>query len=78
MDFIRGNLFDRSDMRLLPSNLPGPDNDLSDRIEHYVTRAIQEMDARSLMHLGSGGGRRAEKQTRFLASGRETGFTTFI
>lgn len=46
VDFIRGNLFDRSEMRLLPPNLPGPDNDLSDRIEHYVTRAIQEMDAR--------------------------------
>lgn len=46
VDFIRGNLFDRSEMRLLPPNLPGPDNDLSDRIEHCVTRAIQEMDAR--------------------------------
>ncbi len=46
VDFIRGNLFDRSDMRLLPPNLPGPDNDLSDQIEHYVKRAIQELDAR--------------------------------
>ena len=46
VDFIRGNLFDRSEMRLLPPNLPGPDNDLSDRIEHYVKRAIQETDAR--------------------------------
>lgn len=46
VDFIRGNLFERSDMRLLPPNLPGPDNDLSDRIEHYVKRAMQEPDAR--------------------------------
>lgn len=46
VDFIRGNLFDRSDMRLLPPNLPGPDNDLSDQIEHYVKRAMQETDAR--------------------------------
>lgn len=46
VDFIRGNLFDRSDMRLLPPNLPGPDNDLSDQIEHYVRRAIHESDAR--------------------------------
>lgn len=46
VDFIRGNLFHRSDMRLLPPNLPGPDNDLSDRIEHYVKRAMQEPDAR--------------------------------
>lgn len=46
LDFMRGNLFDRADMRLLPHNLPGPDNDLSDRIEHYVKRAIDEPDAR--------------------------------
>lgn len=45
LDFIRGNLFDHADLRPLPANLPGPDNDLSDRIEHYVTRAIQEADA---------------------------------
>lgn len=30
LDFIRGNLFNRLDMRLLPPNLPGPNNDLSD------------------------------------------------
>jgi uncharacterized protein YukJ len=45
MDFIRGNLFDRLDMRPLPSTLPGPDNDLSDRLEHFFKRAIQEPDA---------------------------------
>jgi uncharacterized protein YukJ len=45
LDFIRGNLFDRSEMRLLPYNLPGPDNDLSDRIEHYVNRAINQPGA---------------------------------
>jgi uncharacterized protein YukJ len=45
LDFIRGNLFDRSEMRLLPHNVPGPDNDLSDRIEHYVNRAINEPGA---------------------------------
>jgi uncharacterized protein YukJ/translation initiation factor 1 (eIF-1/SUI1) len=46
VDFIRGNLLNRLDMRLLPPNLPGPNNDLSDQIEHYVSRAIQEEDAR--------------------------------
>jgi uncharacterized protein YukJ len=45
MDYIRGNLFNRVDMRPLPSNLPGPDNDLSDQLEHFVKRAIQEPDA---------------------------------
>ena len=42
LDFIRGNLFDRLRLRPLPHNLPGPDNDLSDRVEHYVARARQE------------------------------------
>ncbi len=42
LDFVRGNLFDRRDMRLLPSSLPGPDNDLSDRLAHYVERARSE------------------------------------
>jgi uncharacterized protein YukJ len=45
LDFIRGNLFNRPDMRLLPSSLPGPDNDLSDRLAHYVDRARAEPDA---------------------------------
>jgi uncharacterized protein YukJ len=46
LDFIRGNLFDRADMRPLPPNKPGPDNDLADKLEHYVRRAINESDAR--------------------------------
>jgi uncharacterized protein YukJ len=46
LDFIRGNLFDRLDMRPLPPNLPGPDNDLSDRLAHFVDRARNEADAR--------------------------------
>jgi Uncharacterized conserved protein len=32
-------------MRILPANVPGPDNDLSDQVEHFVDRAIQESDA---------------------------------
>ena len=42
LDFIRGNLFQRSDMRMLPPNLPGPDNDLSDKLAHYVDRATRD------------------------------------
>ena len=42
LDFIRGNLFNRLRLRTLPPNLPGPDNDLSDLVEHYVARASQE------------------------------------
>ena len=31
LDYIRGNLFDRDEMRALPADRPGPDNDLADR-----------------------------------------------
>jgi uncharacterized protein YukJ len=46
LDFIRGNLFDHTRMRTLPASLPGVDNDLSDRVEHFVQRAIHEPTAR--------------------------------
>ena len=45
LDYIRGNLFSRLDMRLLPHSLPGDDNDLSDRLAHFVDRAVREADA---------------------------------
>ena len=45
LDFIRGNLFSRLDMRLLPFDLPGQDNDLNDKIEHYVNRAKLDPEA---------------------------------
>ena len=46
LDYIRANLFNRTDMRTLPANLPGPNNDLSDQLEHFIERAIQESDAK--------------------------------
>ena len=36
LDYIRANLFDRRAMRALPATAPGPDNDLADKLEHYV------------------------------------------
>lgn len=45
LDYIRANLFDRLDMRILPSSLPGPNNDLSDQLEHFIRRAIDEPGA---------------------------------
>lgn len=42
LDYIRGNLFDHTTMRTLPANVPGPDNDLSDRLAHFVSRAISD------------------------------------
>jgi uncharacterized protein YukJ len=48
LDYIRANLFNRLDMRALPHTLPGPDNDLSDQLEHFVKRAILEPDGYGL------------------------------
>jgi uncharacterized protein YukJ len=45
LDFIRGNLFDPQQMRPLPPDVAGPDNDLADRLDHYVQRAIADPDA---------------------------------
>jgi uncharacterized protein YukJ len=42
LDFIRGNLFSRSGLRALPPDVSGPDNDLSDFLDHYVKRAIAD------------------------------------
>ncbi|MGH3695302.1 MAG: DUF2278 family protein [Pseudonocardiaceae bacterium] len=46
LDYIRGNLFDRQAMRPLPASAPGPDNDLADKLDHYVSRAANDPDAR--------------------------------
>jgi uncharacterized protein YukJ len=48
LDYIRGNLFDRRAMRPVPSTEPGPDNDLADKIEHFVSRAAADPDAPAL------------------------------
>jgi uncharacterized protein YukJ len=45
LDFIRGNLFDHTDMVPLPFNVPGTDNDLNEKLDHIVQRAMAEEDA---------------------------------
>ncbi|MGH2917866.1 MAG: DUF2278 family protein [Solirubrobacteraceae bacterium] len=46
LDFIRGNVFDRAQMRTLPPDVAGPDNDLADLLDHWVQRAIGDGGAR--------------------------------
>jgi uncharacterized protein YukJ len=46
LDFIRGNLFDPKQMTPVPATAPGPDNDLADKLDHYVARAIGDPTAR--------------------------------
>ncbi|HEU0253338.1 MAG TPA: DUF2278 family protein [Pyrinomonadaceae bacterium] len=45
LDFIRGNLFDRTKMRPLPFNVPGLDNDLNEKIDGVMQRALADEDA---------------------------------
>lgn len=40
LDFIRADLFDREQFRTLPFDVPGPDNDLNEKLALYVRRAI--------------------------------------
>ena len=45
LDFIRANLFDNNNMLPLAHNIPGPDNDLNEKIGHYIKRAIASSNA---------------------------------
>jgi uncharacterized protein YukJ len=45
LDYIRGNLFDRRKMVSLPYDLPGEENDLNDKMEIYVRRAVGGAEA---------------------------------
>lgn len=45
LDFIRGNLFDRMLMRPLPFSVPGFDNDLNEKIDRVMQRAVADENA---------------------------------
>jgi uncharacterized protein YukJ len=45
LDFIRGNLFDRSKMRPLPFSVPGFDNDLNEKLDRVMQRALADENA---------------------------------
>jgi uncharacterized protein YukJ len=75
LDFIRANLFDRAAMRAVPATAPGPDNDLADKLDHFVARAASDPAAR-IYALGSGGDPRRAPRTRSSGSCPATGSTT--
>ena len=45
LDYIRGNLFDRRLMTPIPFSVPGPDNDLNDKLHRIMQRAMADEDA---------------------------------
>jgi uncharacterized protein YukJ len=42
LDYIRGNLFDRTKMRPLPFSVPGFDNDLNEKLDRVMQRAVAD------------------------------------
>lgn len=42
LDYIRGNFVDPRLFIPIPMNLPGPDNDLNEKLDHYVQRAMAD------------------------------------
>jgi uncharacterized protein YukJ len=45
LDFIRLNLFDPDEMVPLPFEVPGPDNDLNEKIDRYIQKALSDEEA---------------------------------
>lgn len=46
LDYIRGGLFDPKKMIELPYNVDGPDNDLNEKVDAYLRRAIDNQSAK--------------------------------
>lgn len=42
LDYIRSNLFKRQDMQTLPFDLPGEDNDLNEKLDTFIKRALND------------------------------------
>jgi hypothetical protein len=64
IDYIRGNLFDRKQMRPVPTAAPGPENNLGDFLDHFVRRALGDLDARAYLRRGVGAGGQARQGLR--------------
>ncbi|HEX8907402.1 MAG TPA: DUF2278 family protein [Longimicrobiaceae bacterium] len=44
LDYVRGGLFDPHDMNVIPTDLPGPDNDLNEKLTALVERGQDNPD----------------------------------
>jgi uncharacterized protein YukJ len=65
LDFIRGNLFDTSDMKPLQANLPGPDNDLNELLHKYVERSMA-MESSVVYAFGQRWGPEEDKRDQYF------------
>ena len=65
LDFIRGNLFDRTLMRPLPFDAPGFDNDLNEKIDRVMQRAVAD-EAAQVYAFGERWGPEASKKDKYF------------
>jgi uncharacterized protein YukJ len=65
LDFIRGNLFDRTLMRALPHDVPGFDNDLNEKIDRVMQRAMSD-EAALVYAFGERWGPEASKKDKYF------------
>jgi uncharacterized protein YukJ len=65
LDFIRGNLFAPNQMKPLPYNVPGPDNDLNELLELYIARALKNKDI-TLYAFGEKWGPEKNKEDKYF------------
>ncbi len=65
LDYIRGNLLDRQRMRPLAHSIPGPDNDLNEKIDTHIRRAIG--DERAVVYaFGARWGPEPQRKDRYF------------
>ncbi len=65
MDYIRANLFDMEKMIPLPFNLPGPDNDLNEKIDATIQKALRDESA-VIYAFGERWGPEIEKKDKYF------------
>jgi uncharacterized protein YukJ len=66
LDFVRGNLFDISKMKVLPCDIPGPDNDLNDLIQKYIRRS-RDMPSSTVYAFGQRWGPEKDESDEYFA-----------
>ncbi|MBD0258263.1 MAG: YukJ family protein [Cytophagales bacterium] len=65
LDFLRGNMFAISDMKPLPHEVPGPDNDLNEKLDFYVREAMGQETA-FVYAFGERWGPEADKRDKYF------------
>jgi uncharacterized protein YukJ len=65
LDFLRGGMFALTDMKPLPHDVPGPDNDLNEKLDFYVREAMGQETA-FIYAFGERWGPEADKRDKYF------------